>query len=263
MQIELATITPHMAKTIMLKNNYNRKIKQYQVDCLTRDILAGNWKENGDAIRVMKDGTLLDGQHRLMACITANMPIKSILVTDLNDDVMPTIDSGVKRTYNDHLHLRGISYSNQVASAIGHVIGMAYNLPSRHKVTTFAEKNSLFDAHPKLVESAAFCHQSFPKIQSLLTAIHYVGVFTGHKETANDFINVWKNGEKTYANDAAKFAREYLIKSYSVNNGLNAIFKTRLIVQSWNKFLLNEPMFQARVPDVYGIKGWNIKSLGF
>jgi len=263
MQIELATITPYMAKTIMLKNNHNRKVKPYQVENLTRDILAGNWKENGDAIRIMKDGTLLDGQHRLMACIKANLPIKSILVTDLNDDVMPSIDNGIKRSYNDHLVLRGVSYSTSVAAAIGHIIGMAYNLPSRQKVTTFSEKNSLLNAHPKLIESAAFCHQSFPKIQSLLTAIHYVGTYTGHNEAANDYINVWKNGEKTYANDAAKFAREYLIKTTSGNNGINAAFKTRLIVQSWNKFLLNEPMFQARVPDIYGIKGWNIDCLGF
>jgi len=263
MQIELTTITPTMAKTILLKNNYNRKIKPYQVESLTRDILSGNWKENGDAIRVMKDGTLLDGQHRLMACINADLPIKSILVTNLQDDVMPTIDSGIKRTYNDQLVLRGISYSGQVAAAIAHMIGIANNNPNRNKMATYAEKNKLLEQHLGLIDSSSIAHGSFPKIGSLLAAIHYIGVFTGHKAAADDFINVWRTGEKSYINDAARFTREYLIKSNGGNVGLNANFKTKLIVQSWNKFSMNEPMGQARVPDLYSIRGWTKKDLGF
>jgi len=256
MKIEIATITPYMAEKLLKSNIQNRRVKLHQIDSLKRDILSGNWKENGDAIRIHQNGTLMDGQHRLMACVSANVPIKTIVVSELDDDVKSTIDCGVKRKYNDHLSLRGFSYSTQIASTMTLLIGLAHNSASVI-ASTYSERDKFLENHPRVIDSAAKCHKAFKGVHSILSAVHYIGCYLGKETKANEFVNVWKTGDKTYYGDPAHFAREYLIKNIGNAKNINIAFKNRLIVHSWNKFSNNDPLFRSVTPDTYCIPNWN------
>ncbi len=44
---------------------------------------SGEWKYNGESIKVCTDGSLLDGQHRLEACIESGVTFDTLLVTNL------------------------------------------------------------------------------------------------------------------------------------------------------------------------------------
>jgi hypothetical protein len=98
---ETIKITPQLAVEWLEKNTLNRNINQYRVYSYANDMKLGQWKLNGDTIRFAKDGTLLDGQHRLWAIVEAGIPVTMMVVFDLDEDVRTTIDTGRPRSTAD------------------------------------------------------------------------------------------------------------------------------------------------------------------
>ena len=89
----MAVITPEQASEWLEQNTHNRKLRTHQVAAMVRDIQAGNWKWNGDSIKFAKDGTLLDGQHRLHAIVESGQPIEMLVIEGLDKDTQATMDT--------------------------------------------------------------------------------------------------------------------------------------------------------------------------
>lgn len=99
MRVKLETITPKKAKEWLEKRNtYNRAMRPSWVATLVGYIKAGKWKMTGDSIKFAKDGTLLDGQHRLAACVESGVAIQSLVVYGLEEDMYAWLDQGKPRT---------------------------------------------------------------------------------------------------------------------------------------------------------------------
>ena len=73
-QTAIVTITPEMAVELLKHNHGNRKINRANVRRIADDMLTGAYKLNGETLKLYEDGSLADGQHRLNACILANVP---------------------------------------------------------------------------------------------------------------------------------------------------------------------------------------------
>lgn len=108
-QYKVTQITPALAEKWLHQNTHNRNLRERAVLAYARDMKAGNWSENGEAIKFAKDGTLLDGQHRLQAIVLSGVTVKMLVVTGLDNRSQETMDDGRKRTLSDALHLRGES----------------------------------------------------------------------------------------------------------------------------------------------------------
>lgn len=118
MKIEKKTITPIMASEYLERNVFNRNLKSIVVDSYARDMRNGKWALNGDTIRFDENGTLIDGQHRLAACIKAGVPFETFVVTGLPHSVFDTIDNGATRTGGDIFKLNEVPSSNNVAATV-------------------------------------------------------------------------------------------------------------------------------------------------
>lgn len=118
MEFEVRTVTPTEAKRYLEKNIMNRKVRMSSVEAYARDMMSGDWQINSQAIAFAEDGVLLDGQHRLMACVMANVPFETLIVRGISKEAMPTIDTGAMRTYSDNLKMRGIGNSRNIAAAV-------------------------------------------------------------------------------------------------------------------------------------------------
>lgn len=115
--IKLTTITPAMAMEMLERNKLNRPLNDQHVHRLARQIIEGKWKYNGDTVKFSHDKDILDGQHRLWACIEAQMPIESIIVYDIESDAFATIDTMRKpRSGSDVLSLMGVSHHRSTIS---------------------------------------------------------------------------------------------------------------------------------------------------
>lgn len=119
MNIQVETVTPKTAAKWLAKNTHNRHLRTRLVDRLARDMTAGKWQTNGDAIRFSEEGTLLDGQHRLTACVESGAKFTTVVIRGLDPETMHTVDQGAKRSGGDVLKLRGEQYANDLANALG------------------------------------------------------------------------------------------------------------------------------------------------
>lgn len=115
---EITTVTPNQAERWLSSNTSNRRIDTARVDMLARDMMRGKWKFNGDAIRFAKDGTLLDGQHRLTACVMADKPFQTLVIRGLDAETQKTMDLGKARTLGDVLTIGGETNGTYLSTVV-------------------------------------------------------------------------------------------------------------------------------------------------
>ena len=99
---EWVSVSPNMAKQWLdTVNTKNRRIRKWWSNALAQMILRGDWVPNPQPLSFDPSGTLLDGQHRLLAIVTANQNVTLSIAYDVDPRAMKFIDTGVKRTTED------------------------------------------------------------------------------------------------------------------------------------------------------------------
>ncbi len=139
---KLTTITPDIARSILKQNTHNRQLRQHVVMRYADQMTAGEWKITGDTIKIASDGTVLDGQHRLLACIESSVTFQAYLVCGLDREVYDLIDAGLPRRTSDALHIQGENNTALLGSVLGWI--------SRFELGTLAHRYS-----PKLTSHEA------------------------------------------------------------------------------------------------------------
>jgi hypothetical protein len=240
-----------------MNNPANRHISKNAVAAMARDMMAGKWRMNGDAIRVGADGTLFDGQHRLTACVQANVPFETLIVTGLSPEDRLTIDRGRPRTIGDALTMvQGVAGGKNVAATIRNLVIFAkQDLGASPTASEYVE---ILELHPGILDSVALATGAGPARPALLAAIHYVGSkVQGQRALADAFVQVFKTGIPDYDGDAAHALREMFIKERA--KGIRrADFKTyALMASAWDKFVNRTSVRTARAKDDFKLKGWD------
>ncbi len=123
----IETITPNQAKAYLKANTHNRVLRQDRIDLYTNEIRAGRWRVTHQGIAFDDEGTLIDGQHRLLAIIKADRPIKiqvtrGIPKSDGGLFAQDLIDVGGKRSVADSLHLSHGVHNANVVSGVANAI---------------------------------------------------------------------------------------------------------------------------------------------
>lgn len=97
-------VTTDMAADFLRRDlRNNRTISAGLIRRLVNDIALGRWIYDGSPIRFDVSGALIDGQHRLMACVLSGFPIEVYIVTNLSPDAFRVIDTGEIRKGKDIL----------------------------------------------------------------------------------------------------------------------------------------------------------------
>lgn len=92
---EVVCMTPEIAKAYLETNKGNRNVRPSQVAFLANSMTRGDWVLTHQGIAISKDGILIDGQHRLLAVIKANMAIPMMVTYGLDrKTAFPAIDGG-------------------------------------------------------------------------------------------------------------------------------------------------------------------------
>lgn len=112
------TVTPEHAESLLERNKINRRITPAHVKRLCQSMLRGKWRTNGEAIKIDWNGDVLDGQHRLLACVMSGVPFETLLISDLPPDVFQSLDQGKVRSGSDVLAATGAKHTRSIAAAI-------------------------------------------------------------------------------------------------------------------------------------------------
>ena len=119
MEVVKTLITPNIAKAILEKNISNRNIRKIKIEQYAREMIEGNWKSDTfEFIKISKSGNLIDGQHRLMAIIKANIEIEMQIAYNVPDDVYSVLDTGINRNTGDVFQITGIKNAKSIPSII-------------------------------------------------------------------------------------------------------------------------------------------------
>lgn len=118
-------ITPELALEMLSHNHNNRPVIQKWVARLAEEIASGHWQVTGDAIRFDTAGRLIDGQHRLMACVKSKMSIRSLVIRGIEPEATIALDEGVRRNAR---HVMAIAYGINVTKTVSAAAVAAYQI---------------------------------------------------------------------------------------------------------------------------------------
>ncbi|HVH53973.1 MAG TPA: hypothetical protein VNA32_07565 [Actinomycetota bacterium] len=150
-------ITPEIAKEYLALNRNNRKISEKGVAPIAQDLVNGNWRLTGEAIKFDTENNLLDGQHRLTAIQRTGIPMSTLVIRGVESEAQLVLDTGMKRTGGNALQIAHTGHEATLRAAIA-AIGLTDDagrlthsnsplLPATHsQIIQWVKKNNLDNA---------------------------------------------------------------------------------------------------------------------
>jgi hypothetical protein len=126
--VSIETITPEQAAELLRSNEGNRKINIDRVIRYANAMRDGKWRVTGESITLASNGQIVNGQHRLAACVHAEVPFQSSVMRGVDPEVFPVIDTGMNRTPGHVLAHGGVTYATNTAAAAR--LALAYRTES-------------------------------------------------------------------------------------------------------------------------------------
>jgi hypothetical protein len=153
----LETITPQTAAMYLQKNAAGRSLKPAAVKMYAELISQGKWKPNGESIKFALSGDLIDGQHRLAACVKSGLPFTTYVIRGLSPSVFDTLDTGKVRSTIDMLEIMKVENASYVGKALRLLFywergDWNHNAPKSDVIATFRK-------HPCITQSAKTIQQ--------------------------------------------------------------------------------------------------------
>lgn len=263
---EFVTVTPEIAEAWLDHNDGNRKVKTSVVEKYARDMEAGKWELTGDPIRFDHNAVLIDGQHRLMACVRAKKPFKTVVMYGLEPVTKSVIDTGKVRSIADVVTMMGAPNSVQLTSTARLMMReKSGNQSNKGFVASHSEVIEFLERHPTLGGSVRLVANLRPPKGIPITAVtmvHYcAAVLMNKREQAETFVKVFNDGIPTYNGDPAHACRERLIRIGTSKYELRRNEAINAIKHAWNLFVMNEESKTFKVPAEVKIAGLDYKKL--
>lgn len=230
------TITPERAAAIMeTMNTRNRPLSDKHARNLAKEMTLGRWKLNGDAIR-FNGNVLIDGQHRLQACIYAGVPFESLVIYDLDGDIFDTIDAGKRRGPGDILAIKGEINTRSLAAAL--VVVDKYLTGRVGKTVHYAnvEIEALLQKHPEVrlaVNAAGKIRKKLPLSPSILAGYYYL-FRKIDADLCELFFDQLMRGSGLEEDQAVYLLRERILSDQISKAKLSPYTWEALLIKAWN-----------------------------
>lgn len=127
MEPRVELIGPNEAMDILSRNTRNRILRPRWIEELTRRMRRGEWRLSSVTIAIGEDGTLYNGQHRLLAVIASETRQEFLVARGCNEDDPVYVDGGKPRTLRDALMISGLPCPTQPRKIA--VVRAFYSLP--------------------------------------------------------------------------------------------------------------------------------------
>lgn len=257
---QIVTLTPDLARRWLERNTHNRKPRPGRVEQYARDMTAGRWEFNGDAIRFDHNGVMLDGQHRCQAVVKTGVTIRVLVVYNLTPEAQNTMDRPGIRAMRDQLSLAGEYNTGMLAAILRRLV--AYTAGSRHvdssRVSpTQGEMREFLDAYPQRVREAVGVAVKAQKYlacaPSVIGTAYYICAEVD-KEAANHFfITQLIEGIGLTATSPARVLAKRLNDMGSSRGRVNGDDALRYILVAWNAHRDGRGLTRLQAPK----GGWN------
>lgn len=206
-------ITPDAAKAMLSGNVRNRTIIASRVESYSTAMKRGEWRHTHQGIAFGADGTLYDGQHRLLAIVEANVPVTMFVVRGLPPNAREAIDTGSSRSSVDNLAIvEGVTLHKSMGAALN-VIWMATVVKALTRNATTVELRDTLLKHLSGVEAMK---KAFPSQKKGICRSGFLAAFVFAYPTAPEKVHVaarkFYDGGDISVGDPMHTLREYALR---------------------------------------------------
>ena len=210
-------------------------------------MVDGEWQENGESIAVSRSGRLLNGQHRLLACIEAGVPFITLLAENVDDDAVITVDTGRARSFGDVLTMRGENRGKTLASIIKlsmmwGATGRGDNSQGSGRFTSNQQQLEFFERWPEVRDAAKVADRTKPKgLPSSVVGAFALNLIVAidDQDFVDDFLRGVMNGEASQSSAAFSLWRQFAGWSAQASTKREASLYLALLVKCWNATVLD------------------------
>jgi hypothetical protein len=219
-KVEIIRITPNQA-TRWIEHNIpkNRKLRRAKVAQYAADMVNGRWRLSNDAISFDSHGMLVNGQHRLHACVKSGVAILSILLWNIPTESFAVLDSGMLRTTDDRFRMTGHEYPYGFGATVRRLF-LSVRL-SRSRAFTDLEVGDFMERHASAVR---YAHQMLPHGRmanaALRAPIVRAYILKASSRRLEQFAHVLITGlQESRADAAAVLLRNYILDTVATHSG--------------------------------------------
>lgn len=253
---QVEQITPAKAAQLLAMNISNRSVRKAVVARYAQDMANGLWHFNGAPILIGKDGTLYDGQHRLMAIVESGRAQQMVVMYGVDERAKDTIDSGTPRNASDILAFAGHSNPKETAAIARLVMavedGRAFAgfRPSNARIREWVERNPDIEQAARVYRMVG---RHVPCTPSVVAAAFMMCYRLAPEDAEEFFITKFINTEGLTADDPVKALRYILGNHPGGNSDLLRYDQIRYIFRAWNYYREGRSVTRIQAPR----GGWN------
>lgn len=235
----VATVRPQTAEQWLDElQRKNRRISGNVVSRYARTMSEGDWRVNGEAIVFSDKGMLMNGQHRLSACVASREPLKVLVVVGVpdTDEMMATFDGGLVRTGGQILGMASYHNPNVLSAMADIVYKYENNVALTAKIDSVARLHTV-ERHPDMSKYTGTKQQitrafaNFPG--SLYSGLHYLFTRADEKK-AEEFTNQFLTGYGLGRGQPVAALRTAAIRSSQGRSRMAHTLWYQLIIKAWN-----------------------------
>lgn len=240
-------ITPELARQWLERNVRNRPISENTVIAYGLDMLEGRWQYDGAPIRFDTDGNLIDGQHRLRACIDSGVSFENDVIFGLPPEAILTIDIHRPRTAGHIAAIKGFHNASCACAVAGLIV-----LHRRHGIERMNDprcqptKTEVVEAArtlPGLDEAVVQARLLGKKIAApRVVGFCYYQFAAQNRTSAQRFFSELANGLALSPDNPAYHLRERLLADRQAKTKLPQLDVVALFFKAWTYYRENRPL---------------------
>ena len=253
--VKTQRVTPALAKKWLALNvQTNRRLDKRKVSQYAHLLANKMWDLNGETIKFDMTGNLIDGQHRLAACIEANKGFSTVVVRGLDPATIATIDTGRKRSLADSLKFFGFSHSVDRAGTLQWIYRLQLGPTEGLMIGPTPETLVALDLNEQWGEHLTIALGEIPRLRSitrkwsnLARALYVMTMNEAPQEVLESWTQKLIHGTPMRKDDPVAALRTYLFE-WSLRSG--------------DKDARKGGHWSNRRPAIYLVKSWNDHCVG-
>jgi len=257
MKITKQLITPAIAEAYLDRNEKNRNVSIISVRKYANDMAIGAWKENTyEFIKIGKSGRVLDGQHRLLAIVMANVPVVMHVAFDVDESVFDVLDTGKYRSAGDVFTIEGVKNAKTLSGIMIIYKSLLDNKKTRdgNRRPTNAELLAIYRNDvifwDGVTTKARAWYMAFSGVLSPSTIGGFYALFTHYRDdVAHKFMDQLCTG-KEITNNTLYLLRNKLIADKVSNLKMKQSYRNALIIKAWNFFVRNKSVKSLQYDEI-------------
>lgn len=246
-------ITPEIAREYLKANTANRPMSNVHIERIAQQMAKGQFILNGESIIFSDEGVLMQGQHRLAACIKSNTSFQTVVVRGIPYNAFFTLDSGRARSISDVFAIQGTPDYSKMSSIVNSYIRLHTGINSytgrESMKNLMSTKKDIFDVYQRHIELFTeiklFSNRCYDKLRLLKMAeiggiMAYLIIDLKHPQDFVESFFTMLFFNSNVNNEAVNILRTKLINDLASERRMTPKYKLSIIIKCWNAYVENK-----------------------